>query len=220
MATLNRQQLEQLRQNPRVRAFLQVISKSEGADYRTLVYDGSFNQKINNFADHPANLGWNGNFGAYGRSTAAGRYQFLKSTWNSVKRQAGLTDFSPTSQDYGAIQLLQNRGALGPLLAGDFRTAVIKSGDEWASLPNSNLGQGRQTWNRVQQWFNEALGGSSSNSGGVGASVTQIGFNGWGTADFDQKVLSEGLPVSWRSGIVLAVAGLVIVTVLIQSDLI
>ncbi len=135
-----------------VAAFLAVIRRGEGtagqSGYRML-YGGGF---FNDFSDHPANIAWGGvklpaNYcGAAGKgagcvSTAAGAYQFLKPTWNDVSRRAGLTDFSPDSQDAGAVQLIRDRGALADVRAGRFESALKKVAAVWASLPGSPYGQ-------------------------------------------------------------------------------
>lgn len=64
-------------------------------------------------------------------SSAAGAYQFLTTTWNSL----GLPDFTPANQDKGAIELIRRRGALGDVDAGRFEDAIAKLSPEWASLP-------------------------------------------------------------------------------------
>jgi len=64
-------------------------------------------------------------------STAVGAYQFLTTTWESLK----LPDFSPTNQDKGAIELIRRRGALADVDAGRFEVAIGKLSPEWASLP-------------------------------------------------------------------------------------
>lgn len=119
--------------NPNVRAFLQLIRKGEGtADdggYRRIVGGGSFAS----FADHPRQSVWLSRLGIY--STAAGAYQILARTWDMVRLQAGVSDFSPTSQDIAAVQLIRNRGALADVLAGRISTALQKCSWEWASLP-------------------------------------------------------------------------------------
>lgn len=120
-----------------VQAFLRVIRRGEGtADeggYRRLFGGGTFAS----FADHPRVLvkksGYN--------STAAGAYQFLASTWDETRRAMGLKDFSPASQDLGAVGLIARRGALADVIAGRLEEAIKKCGKEWASLPYSPYGQ-------------------------------------------------------------------------------
>ena len=45
-----------------------------------------------------------------GMTTAAGRYQFLKGTWDGAARQYGLKDFSPQNQDIAALALMAQNG--------------------------------------------------------------------------------------------------------------
>lgn len=79
-------------------------------------------------------------------STAAGRYQFLKGTWDSVKSANGLPNFEPESQEVGAKYLMntvrhvtvpQSR----PMTASEFSNAMSKLSWEWASLPPGRYGQ-------------------------------------------------------------------------------
>jgi muramidase (phage lysozyme) len=123
--------------NQNVQAFLRVIRKGEGtADqggYARLFGGGQFAT----FADHPRQVVTRG---AY-TSTAAGAYQFLTSTWDETKRVMGLSDFSPASQDLGAVGRIAARGALGDVIAGRFEAAIKKCAKEWASLPYSPYGQ-------------------------------------------------------------------------------
>lgn len=153
MAT--RAQLEQYAKNPNVRKFLDLISYTEGTQgngYRTAFGGG----RLNSLNDHPR---YSKSFkqlnGKTNTTSAAGRYQFLKSTWDGVARQYGLRDFSPHSQDLGAIALLIGRGALAPLLKGDWQTAVRKSGREWASLPTApaSYSQPTKSWAKVNQFM-------------------------------------------------------------------
>jgi muramidase (phage lysozyme) len=75
-------------------------------------------------------------------STAAGRYQFIFSTWQEVAAKLGLKDFSPVSQDLAAIERIRFRGALADVRAGRFADAIHKCRQEWASLPGAGYGQG------------------------------------------------------------------------------
>jgi len=94
------------------------------------------------------------------KSTAAGAYQILNSTWKEISDQIELTTFDPHNQDLAAIALMDRRknivlpelvegkyrGKRGPLtetsaldnvLCGDFEQAINKLSLEWASLPIS-----------------------------------------------------------------------------------
>lgn len=157
MSTLQGQ-AEQALSVPRVRAFLDTIGRSEGATYNTLVGGGKFSD----FSHHPLNKP--GIKTVYGYSTASGKYQYLRATWNGVATALGLKDFTPHSQDLGAVELLRQRKALPFLLdsnlsdADAFQKASYAARNEWASLPASQLGQHRQNYNTLLSYFQKALG--------------------------------------------------------------
>ena len=137
-----------------VQAFLRLIRRGEGtADaggYSRLVGGGSFS----GWADHPRRLVKIERLGI--SSTAAGAYQILSRTWDMVKMQAGLDDFSPASQDLAAVQLIRNRGALADVLAGRIEAALRKCSWEWASLPPWRYGgQGTINMERALGLFAE-----------------------------------------------------------------
>lgn len=123
--------------HPQIQAFLRVIRRGEGtadnAGYSRL-FGG---KQFSGFEWHPNILVKSGGYS----STAAGAYQFLKSTWDETARLMGLTDFSPISQDLGALGRLAYRGAINDILQGNFSAALNKTGKEWASLPGSPYGQ-------------------------------------------------------------------------------
>ena len=50
------------------------------------------------------------------KSTGAGRYQLLSCWWDAYRKQLGLKDFSPKSQDAVALQQIKERGALPTLI--------------------------------------------------------------------------------------------------------
>jgi spore coat assembly protein SafA len=161
-----------LLKDPRVRAFLDTIGFAEGTgkNYGKLVNGtvissktnpslvGQKNVSITDLSRHPDTLvrvapGLN--------STAAGRYQFLTSTWNGVAGRLGLKDFSARSQDLAAVQLMKDRGMIAPLLKGDVKGAIIKGAPEWASLPQANgqsaYGQGAKSFAALDQTYKTAL---------------------------------------------------------------
>jgi muramidase (phage lysozyme) len=123
--------------NTNVQAMLRVIRRGEGtadeAGYRR-IFGG---QLFTGWADHPRLKVTKSGY----TSTAAGAYQFLASTWDETKRLMGLPDFSPRSQDWGAVGRMAYRGALEDVKAGRFETAIRKIAREWASMPGSPYGQ-------------------------------------------------------------------------------
>ena len=58
------------------------------------------------------------------KSTGAGRYQLLSRWWDTCRKQLGLKDFSPKSQDAVALQQIKERGALPMIDRGDIRQAI------------------------------------------------------------------------------------------------
>lgn len=137
---------EQLVDDPRIRAMLDVIVYAEGTgnDYgkiangivkRSPFYPeliGQRNVRITNFSRHPQI------YVDYGPdlTTAAGRYQFLYKTWKDIGGDN--YDFSPRSQDIIAVKLMKRRRMIEPLLNGNPKTAIYRGSPEWASLPMEN----------------------------------------------------------------------------------
>lgn len=128
---------------PEARALLDTIAGTESPDYQT-IYGG---KKFDSFADHPriaVPIASGPNAGK--TSSAAGRYQFLGSTWDAQKNKLGLKDFSPESQDLAAWDLAQTtyQQKTGRDLAADLKSgdpnAVAQAGQAlnavWTSLPS------------------------------------------------------------------------------------
>jgi muramidase (phage lysozyme) len=146
-------------QIPNVQAMLRVIRSGEGTSdangYRRIVGGSLFSS----YADHPR-LVKSGTFsnGVTWRSTAAGAYQFLESTWDETRRIMNLPDFSPASQDMGALGRIAARGALADVIAGRLDSAMAKCAREWASLPGSPYGQPTISAERARAVFASAGG--------------------------------------------------------------
>lgn len=121
-----------------VAAFLRVIRERESSqdDSAYTVLNGGAH--FFDFAAHP----YKGQRTPPGK--AAGAYQFIASTWGDVEQQYGMPDFSPASQDAGAVARLIYRGALDDVMAGRFEAAVAKCRHEWTSLPGAAESSG--TW--------------------------------------------------------------------------
>jgi muramidase (phage lysozyme) len=154
--------------NDQVLAFLRVVRAGESSQdfiaYRTL-YGG---ETFDSFADHPKRaITKNGV-----TSTAAGAYQFLARTWYALTKQYGFTDFSPASQDQGAVALIAGRHALEDVIAGRLDAAIRKCNREWASLPGSPYGQPTRTYAQAEATFLE-YGGSLAAVGDVVPTVTK-----------------------------------------------
>ncbi len=117
-------------QNPRVQAILDLISRPEGGTYDS----HNSGAKMTNFDEHPG-------FGPPNKqgdsSSAAGRYQMLKRTFDGIKKQIGPLTMSEPSQDLAAAWLLKELGALKALESGNLDTAISAAAvpKGWAALP-------------------------------------------------------------------------------------
>lgn len=121
------------RDDARVRAFMDVIARGEVGD---MGWDEtSYNilhgfRRISRYTKmHPGILS-NG-------STAAGRYQFLRKTFNPLIHRYPSADisFNPEGQDLAVILLMMERGILQYLGEDDVVGAIRKAAPVWASLP-------------------------------------------------------------------------------------
>lgn len=152
MAT--RQELEKALSNPNVRKMLDVIANAEGVKHGYNTIFG--NERSDDLKTHPnVKKEFTQTDGKKNSTTAAGRYQFLKGTWDRVSKRYGLNDFSPKNQDLAAVALILGRGALGDVIKGDFTKAVGKLGGEWASLPSSPYAQPKKSWKDIQNMVGE-----------------------------------------------------------------
>lgn len=147
-------------------AFLQVIRFAEGTagpnGYITMFGGRLFS----GFADHPrvANR-FTDKLGRLLWTSAAGAYQFMAvspiptggftrvNTWDRVKAELGLIDFSPFSQDRAALFLIKEEGALDDVREGRFAVAVDKVRNVWASLPGAGYNQPEKSLASLQARF-------------------------------------------------------------------
>lgn len=128
-------------------AFLDMLAVSEGTSTDPDSDDG-YNVIVGGelfvgYADHPRRLV---NLPSLGiASTAAGRYQLLARYFDAYRKQLGLPDFSPLSQDRIAIQQIRERSAIDDIVAGRLESAIAKCSNIWASLPGNSYGQHQHT---------------------------------------------------------------------------
>ncbi len=97
-------------------------------------------------------------------STAAGRYQFLKTTWDVVARGTGASNFEPENQERGATYLVTtvrrvNLPAGRAMSASEFSNAMSKLSYEWASLPPGRYGQPKKPLSTMRSNYCANLGG-------------------------------------------------------------
>ena len=76
----------------------------------------------------------------------------------TYRKQLGLKDFSPKSQDAVALQQIKERGALRMIDRGDIRQAIDRCSNIWASLPGAGYGQFEHKADSLIAKFKEAGG--------------------------------------------------------------
>lgn len=149
-------------QDPNVRAFLDMIGADESHGRYDILFGGG---TFSDFSTHPnVHVPFTDpRTGEQTYSTAAGKYQILYRTWKALTLIPGAPqDFGPAAQDWFAVQLLKARGALAPLMDGDFDTALQKASPEWASLPYATYGQPTKSYQKALNEF-LAAGGQVNN---------------------------------------------------------
>ncbi|MCT7983413.1 glycoside hydrolase family protein [Laspinema sp. A4] len=136
-----------------VQAFLDTIAWAEGtagpSAYR-MQFTGT---EFASFQDHPREI----RCGSGLCSDAAGRYQFLSTTWDRMAKKIGASDFSPANQDRAAIALLDEYGVLEDIEAGSFTYAVIELIPVWPSFHDVGNGDRARAIARLEQVYQQKL---------------------------------------------------------------
>ena len=144
MAT--KQDLIDARNDPNVLKFLNLIARAEGTEkygYNTAFGGGYFGD----LSQHPnIKKNFKQTDGKVNSSGVAGRYQFLNKTWNGLSKKYGFEDFGAVNQDLGAIALITENGALKDVQSGNYKKAIDKLGNIWASFPSSTYKQRKRSY--------------------------------------------------------------------------
>lgn len=147
--------------NPQRKAFLDMLAWSEGTDKpsqptKNHGYDVIVGGELfSDYSDHPRKMV---TLNPKLKSTAAGRYQLLTRWWDAYRKQLGLKDFSPASQDAVALQQIKERKALSDIDSGNITSAIQKCSNIWASLPGAGYGQFEHKADSLIAKFKEAGG--------------------------------------------------------------
>lgn len=150
---------------PNVAAFLRVIREAEssqGDEAYRMLFGGELVD--DDLRAHPNRVVERELRGKPLRSSAAGAYQFLASTWRDIAGPYGIVDFSPASQDAAAVALIRRAGALDHVIAGRFEDAISRCAPVWAGLPGDHYGQGGISMARAREVYLR-YGGTIAGSG-------------------------------------------------------
>ena len=119
---------------PRIRAFLDTISVTEGTTGPQGYYRQYTGSHFSSFEDHPRELKCALSNGKELCSDAAGRYQFLSTSWDRFAPVVEAKNFSPIYQDRVAIELIRDKNALKDIEEGRIEEAFRKLYMVWPSF--------------------------------------------------------------------------------------
>ena len=142
--------------NNQRKAFLDMLAWSEGIDNarqktRNHGYDVIVGGELfTDYSDHPRKLV---------TLCKPSRRRTLPASFllvDAYRKQLGLKDFSPKSQDAVALQQIKERGVM--IDRGDIRQAIDRCSNIWASLPGAGYGQFEHKADSLIAKFKEAGG--------------------------------------------------------------
>ncbi len=178
---------------PEQKAFLRSIYGDEAPSYDTLYGGGKFTD----FSDHPRqDIPIKSGPNAGKTSSAAGRPQFLGSTWDDQAKKLGLKDFSPANQDKAAWNLASETYAAktgGQDLLTDLKSkqpgvaarAATTLHGVWTSLPGG-IEQGARAGN-FQTSYEKYLQGYATPAPAVAAKPSAVPVAAATTSEDDDE---------------------------------
>lgn len=119
---------------PRIRAFLDTIAVTEGTTGPKGYYRQYTGSHFSSFEDHPRELKCANSNVKELCSDAAGRYQFLSTSWDRFAPVVKAKNFGPTYQDRVAIELIRDKNALKDIEEGRVEEAFKKLHLVWPSF--------------------------------------------------------------------------------------
>ena len=119
---------------PRIRAFLDTIAVTEGTTGPRGYYRQYTGSHFSSFKDHPREIKCADSNGKELCSDAAGRYQFLSTSWDRLAPMVEAKNFGPTYQDRVAIELIREKNALKDIEEGKVEEAFRKLYMVWPSF--------------------------------------------------------------------------------------
>jgi muramidase (phage lysozyme) len=137
--TITREDQVTTQANNNVDNYLDFLNKAEGSPKSNTIVGGG---KFDDYSKHPGVVGVTTKEGP---STAAGKWQITKTTYDDIAPKIGVTDFSEESQKKIALKLIKDKGALEDIQKGDYQAANAKLGSVWASLPSSPYSQSKRS---------------------------------------------------------------------------
>ncbi|MGK7920981.1 MAG: glycoside hydrolase family 104 protein [Trichodesmium sp.] len=119
---------------PKIRAFLDTIAVTEGTTGPQGYHRQYTGSHFSSFKDHPRELKCAMSNGKELCSDAAGRYQFLSTSWDRFAPMVKAKNFSPIYQDRVAIELIREKNALEDIEEGRIEEAFRKLYMVWPSF--------------------------------------------------------------------------------------
>lgn len=115
-----------------IQAMMATIRYAEGTIGQRGYHTGFNYNMLSDLSWHPMRV--------WGGSSASGAYQFMNTTWPRTAADLALNDFTPLSQDIGALYRLENRLRARGMTLDDvkdenFERVIHALAPEWASFP-------------------------------------------------------------------------------------